>query len=109
MKEMNAVVNALKTMKVEDLGGFKVNAFRDYSAAKRYDYTDGSVSEMDIPKCNCVYYEVDGGSFVCVRPSGTEPKLKIYYSLRAKDEATANADLDALQKAVSELLEKAKN
>jgi len=109
MKEMNAVVNALKTMKVEDLGGFKVEAFRDYSAAKRYDYVNGTVSDMDIPKCNCVYYEVAGGSFVCVRPSGTEPKLKIYYSLRAKDEATANADLESLQKAVSALLEKAKN
>ncbi len=108
MKEMNGVVDALKTMPVQTLGEFKVNAFRDYSAAKRTDYLSGKTETMDIPKCNCVYYEVAGGSFVCVRPSGTEPKLKIYYSLKAKDEGAANADLAKLQTAVNELLEKAK-
>ena len=49
----------------------KVEAFRDYSAAKRVFYLTGETEEMDIPKCNCVYYELEGGSFVCVRPSGT--------------------------------------
>ena len=71
--------------------------------------TTGAVEEMDIPKCNCVYYELAGGSFVCVRPSGTEPKLKIYYSLKAKDEATANEKLVEMKAAVAELLKKAKN
>jgi phosphoglucomutase len=64
---------------------------------------------MDIPKCNCVYYELEGGSFICVRPSGTEPKLKIYYSIKAKDEAAANAKLAEMQISVNALLEKAKN
>ena len=108
MKEMNAVVDALKTLKVDEFAGVKVEAVRDYSKAKR-TAADGSVTEMDIPKCNCVYYELEGGSFVCVRPSGTEPKLKIYYSLKAKDEAAANAKLVEMQAAVGALLEKAKN
>ena len=107
MKEMNGVVDGLKTLKVAEIAGVKVNAVRDYSAAKR-TAADGAVTEMDIPKCNCVYYELDGGSFVCVRPSGTEPKLKIYYSLKAKDEAAANAKLEEMKAAVNELLEKAK-
>lgn len=107
MKEMNAVVDALKTLKTESLGNLKVEAFRDYSAAKR-TLADGTTEKMDIPVCNCVYYELSGGSFVCVRPSGTEPKLKIYYSLRAADEAAAYAELDVLQEAVNALLEKAK-
>lgn len=109
MKEMNAVVNALKTLTVEEFAGVKVLAIRDYSAAKRTEIATGVVSEMDIPKCNCVYYELEGGSFVCVRPSGTEPKLKIYYSLKAKDEVAANAKLAEMQTAVNALLEKAKN
>ncbi len=108
MKEMNAVVDALKTVKVAELAGIKVNAVRDYSAAK-CTAADGTVTEMDIPKCNCVYYELDGGSFVCVRPSGTEPKLKIYYSLKAKDEAAANAKLTELKGAVNALLESVKS
>lgn len=108
MKEMNAVVDGLKNLPVDEFAGIKVEAIRDYSAAKR-TAADGTVTEMDIPKCNCVYYELAGGSFICVRPSGTEPKLKIYYSLKAKDEATANAKLAELQVSVNALLEKAKN
>ena len=109
MKEMNAVVDALKTMKPTEFAGIEVEAIRDYSAAKRTVLKNGVVEEMDIPKCNCVYYELAGGSFVCVRPSGTETKLKIYYSLKAKDEAAANAKLAELQQDVNAMLEKAKN
>ncbi|MBQ8876185.1 MAG: phospho-sugar mutase [Clostridia bacterium] len=107
MKEMNAVVDGLKTLKVDEIGGMAVDAVRDYSAAKRMA-ADGTVSEMDIPKCNCVYYELAGGSFICVRPSGTEPKLKIYYSIKAKGEQAAKAKLEELKVAVAALLEKAK-
>lgn len=109
MKEMNAVVENLKTITVNEFAGIKVEAVRDYSAAKRTVAATGKTEEMDTPKCNCVYYELEGGSFVCVRPSGTEPKLKIYYSLKAKDETAANAKFIEVQEAVNGLLEKAKN
>ncbi len=109
MKEMNAVVDALKTLTVKEIGGVEVVALRDYSAAKRILMRTNETETMDIPKCNCVYYELQGGSFVCVRPSGTEPKLKIYYSIKAKDETSANTQMLLMQSAMSELLEKAKN
>ena len=108
MKEMNAVVDGLKTLSVSEIGSFEVDAIRDYSTAKKTIVKSGETQTMDIPKCNCVYYELSGGSFVCVRPSGTEPKLKIYYSLKAKDEPTAQAEFEDLQSAVNALLERAK-
>ena len=107
MKEMNAVVDALKTEKVERFGTLDVEAVRDYSASVRRD-KEGNESHIDIPKCNCVYYELKGGSFICVRPSGTEPKLKIYYSIRAKDEAAAEAELEKCKASVQELLDSVK-
>ena len=103
MKEMNAVVDRLKGKKIEEIGGMSVLATRDYSAAKRI-LKDGSVEKLDIPKCNCVYFELEGGSFVCVRPSGTEPKLKVYYSLRAKDEQAAKELLEQVKSSVEEIL-----
>ena len=103
MKEMNAVVDALKTYKVEAFGSLEVEAVRDYSYSVRRD-KEGKESHIDIPKCNCVYYELQGGSFVCVRPSGTEPKLKIYFSIRAKDEAAAEAELEKCKASVEALL-----
>ncbi len=108
MKEMNAVVDGLKTLPVKEFAGVEVVAVRDYSAAKRTETATGKGETLDIPKCNCVYYELAGGSFVCVRPSGTEPKLKIYYSLTAKDEKAADEKLAQMQIAVNQLLEKAK-
>lgn len=103
MKEMNAVVDRLKTLQVDALGPFTVEAVRDYSASVRRT-RNGEEQALDIPKCNCVYYELAGGSFVCVRPSGTEPKLKTYYSIKAQDEASAEAAFEAVRQAVSALL-----
>lgn len=107
MKEMNAVVDGLKKMSVRKIGRFNVPAVRDYSADVRRS-ANGAEEPLNIPRCNCVYYELEGGSFVCVRPSGTEPKLKIYYSMKAADEAEAEAALDQAQKDVEVLLERAK-
>ena len=107
MKEMNGVVDGLKNLTVQTLGGKSVLAVRDYSADKR-KITGGGEEKLGIPKCNCVYYELEGGSFVCVRPSGTEPKLKIYYSLREDSEQTALEKLELMKADVQSLLEKAK-
>ncbi len=98
MKEMNAVVDSLKTKKAEKFDIYNVTAVRDYSASVRR-CADGTEEPIDIPKTNAVYYELENGSFICVRPSGTEPKLKIYYSVRAKDEGAAGKAFAKLQAA----------
>lgn len=108
MKEMNAVVDALKTVKAEKFGEYEVVGMRDYSADKRIDYVTGKTEALNIPKCNCVYYELKGGSFVCVRPSGTEPKLKIYYSVKAVNEDAAEKGLEEMKKSAEALLESVK-
>ena len=98
MKEMNALVDSLKTKKAEKFDIYNVVAVRDYSASVRR-LADGTEEPLNIPKTNAVYYELENGSFICVRPSGTEPKLKIYYSVRAKDEASAEKAFDKMRSA----------
>lgn len=98
MKEMNALVDSLKTKKIEKFNIYNVVAVRDYSASVRR-LADGTEEPLDIPKTNAVYYELENGSFICVRPSGTEPKLKIYYSVRAKDEEAATKAFDKMREA----------
>ena len=98
MKEMNAVVDSLKTKKAEKFDIYNVAAVRDYSASVRRA-ADGTEETLNIPKTNAVYYELENGGFICVRPSGTEPKLKIYYSVRAKDEDAAEKAFAKLQAA----------
>ena len=89
MKEMNAVVDSMKTKVITSLGGVKVVGIRDYSIPERLDTITGKKEKIDILATNCVYYELENGGFVCLRPSGTEPKLKIYYTVIAKDKASA--------------------
>ena len=106
MKEMNAVVDALKTAKVTKFDIYEIASVRDYSKDEKTDLATGEVSPIGSPKTNCVYYELKNGSFVCVRPSGTEPKLKIYYSVKANNREDAEAALKKLQAAVEQLLKK---
>ena len=88
MLDMEGVVDKIKTIPVERLGGINVVATRDYSTLIR-KAADGDEQPIDCARCNAVYFELAGGGFVCVRPSGTEPKLKVYYSLPAENEVKA--------------------
>ena len=88
MKEMSAVVEKLRNTDIKTVGGVKIEAVRDYLSLTRKS-RDGNIESIDCSPCNAVYYELENGGFICVRPSGTEPKLKIYYSVSAADETAA--------------------
>lgn len=104
MKEMNAVVDGLKATPVKAFDIYEVNAIRDYSKNLKTDVKTGATCEIGSPTTNCVYYELENGSFICVRPSGTEPKLKIYFSVKANNKADAEAALEKMQAAVKKII-----
>lgn len=104
MKDMNAVVDGLKENPVKKFDIYDVATVRDYSKNIKTDVATGATSPIGSPLTNCVYYELENGSFICVRPSGTEPKLKIYFSVKAHHKADAEAALEKMQAAVKELI-----
>ena len=106
MKEMNAVVDGLKANPATEFDIYKVANVRDYSKNLKTDLATGAVTEIGSPLTNCVYYELENGSFICVRPSGTEPKLKIYYSVKSRNKAEAEEALEKMQAAVKKILKK---
>lgn len=104
MKDMNAVVDGLKEKPATEFDIYKVSTVRDYSKNIKTDIETGATGEIGSPLTNCVYYELENGSFICVRPSGTEPKLKIYFSVKANNKTDAEAALEKMQAAVKKLL-----
>jgi phosphoglucomutase len=104
MKDMNAVVDGLKVNPVTSFDIYKVTCVRDYSKDIKTDVKTGETSKIGSPLTNCVYYELENGSFICVRPSGTEPKLKIYFSVKANNKQDAEAALEKMQAAVKKVI-----
>ncbi|MBR2336709.1 MAG: phospho-sugar mutase [Clostridia bacterium] len=102
MDDMNAAVAKMRETDVSSVGIYTVSGVRDYLAGVKK--ADGEITELEIKGINCVYYELLSGGFICLRPSGTEPKLKIYYSVKAKDKAHAEKVLAELKENFSAML-----
>ncbi len=88
------------------LGGAPVVAVRDYQASKKYIFTDDGVKEekIDLPVSNVLLYELGGDKgldWACARPSGTEPKLKIYFGIYANTEESSRRRLEDTKEKVS--------
>ena len=85
------------------LGDYKVVAFRDYKADTVKKLATGEVTETGLPKSNVLYFELDNDGWVCVRPSGTEPKIKFYIGVKGSSFADAEAKNQKLTDALMEL------
>ena len=85
--------------RIESFGSRRVKALRNYNTGVRTDLCNNSESLLDLPKSNVLYYELEGG-WACVRPSGTEPKLKVYLAVKGQNAAEAQTALEELEKSV---------
>ena len=103
MDKMKDIMQGLRDKPLAALGSLKVVAREDYKTLTHKDELTGEEWHIDLPNANILIYLLEGGHQVIVRPSGTEPKIKVYYSIKGKDlaEATAiKADIDTVIKAV---------
>ena len=78
------IQNIMETLRKEApdrVGGYDVVSARDYKLDTIKDMKTGAVTETGLPASNVLYYDLNDGAWVCVRPSGTEPKIKFYYCL----------------------------
>ncbi len=103
LEKMARLMADLRANAPAKIGGRKVLAVRDYAIGLR---TRGEKqTELDLPKADVLYYELESGCWVCVRPSGTEPKIKLYVNASSANKAETERLLKGLSEASVQLLE----
>lgn len=102
MLQMKSIMDTLRNNPPVAFGDFKIFGWSDYANSVRYDGTDSSV--IDLPKSNVLEYRLDNGSKVIVRPSGTEPKIKIYLSGKGVDKTASQGIIEKLKQAAPKVL-----
>lgn len=96
--QIQQMMSDMRSNPPKTLGGFDVLAVRDYKADTRKDLVTGEVTATGLPSSNVLYYELSDNAWCCVRPSGTEPKIKFYFGVKGSSLADADAKLEALKK-----------
>ena len=95
--QIQSMMSEYRTNPPKELGGHRVLAVRDYKEDTRKDLSTGEVTKTGLPASNVLYYELSDNACCCVRPSGTEPKIKYYFGVKGTSLADADAKLAALK------------
>ncbi|MCL2816611.1 MAG: phospho-sugar mutase, partial [Oscillospiraceae bacterium] len=100
-EKMKNIMDSMRKTPPVHLGGFKTVSFRDYKTSKIKNLITGEVSDTGLPKSDVLYFDLENGSKVIIRPSGTEPKIKIYYLISADCEKSSDEQAEKLKTAMA--------
>ncbi len=102
LEKTRRLMSDLRAATVSEIGGVKVSYYADYLEDKKV--SDGKISSTGLPKSDAVYFSLVDGSAVVVRPSGTEPKVKVYYLVNGKDSGDAENKLEKVRADFTKIL-----
>ena len=106
-EEIKKMMENMRKHPAEEIAGLKVISFGDYQKQEIVD-RNGNKTETGLPKSNVLYFALEKNAWVCVRPSGTEPKIKFYMGVCEPTNEEADAELEKLEKEVKAMAEEAK-
>ena len=98
LEKIQSILETLRKNPPAKIGGYQVTSARDYKLDTIRNMATGEITETGLPKSNVLYYDLTDDAWLCVRPSGTEPKVKFYYGVKG----TSLADADEKSKALGE-------
>lgn len=101
--KIRSIMDKIRSNVPDAIGNMKVIRFRDYRENIIRDCVTGTEADTGLPKSNVLYFELEDDAWCCVRPSGTEPKIKFYIGVKGKNDGDAQVKLDALKEAVESL------
>ena len=104
MAELQGIMEKLRENPPAQIAARKVTGIADYARSTDADLVRGTESVIHLPKSNVLCYRLEGGAQVIVRPSGTEPKVKIYYTAKAPTKEEADGITEQLKASMAQLL-----
>ena len=106
LQKIQEILETLRKNPPAEVGGYQVVKARDYQAETIKDIATGEVTGTGLPKSNVLYYDLTDDAWLCVRPSGTEPKVKFYYGIKGASLADADEKSAKLGKEVLAMIDK---
>lgn len=104
--KIKEIMDSIRSNPPKEIGGYKVLEVRDYKTGVTVDMKTGKEGKTGLPISNVLYYAMENDVWCCVRPSGTEPKIKFYMGVKGKTMEEADAELAKLKKDMMNLAEK---
>ena len=104
-QEIKDMMTKMRETDIESIGKYKVLVFKDVEKDVVKDMKTGEISKTGLPKSNVLYYELEDNSWCCIRPSGTEPKIKLYMGIKGNTEKEAEEKLAELKDAMLKIVE----
>ncbi len=105
LAKIQSIMETLRNNTPAEVGGYKVTSARDYKLDTIKDMATGEVKPTGLPSSNVLYYDLEDGAWICVRPSGTEPKIKFYFGVKGNSLEDAQEKENALGAAVMAMVD----
>ena len=106
LAKIQEILETLRKNPPAEIAGYKVLKARDYKADTIQDMQTGEVSSTGLPTSNVLYYDLSDDAWLCVRPSGTEPKVKFYYGIKGTSLSDADEKSAAMGREVLAMIDK---
>lgn len=103
-QKIKDMMTKMRNTPVEKIGDYKVLTFKDIDTDIVKDMQTGEITKTGLPRSNVLYYQLEDDAWCCVRPSGTEPKIKLYMGVKGKSEVDSINKLELLKDAMIEIV-----
>ena len=103
-EEIKQMMTNTRNKDIEKIGDYKVLTFKDIDKDYVKNMITGEESKSGLPKSNVLYYELEDNNWCCIRPSGTEPKIKLYMGVKGKTDEEASKKLEDLKQAMLDVV-----
>ena len=100
LEQINNIMKKYRENPPKSFGEFNVEKIRDYKTGKSFNINNKKEEKIELPQSNVLYYELDNDAWICIRPSGTEPKIKYYIGVKGNSFEDAEKKLQEIKKCI---------